>query len=838
MGGRTVVRTRPHTRSLREVETTLPAPPALPCPSLSYSSTAPCNWIDVESNLLRLYPASSHRPRCVDHFPSLSKFESFTCALAFASTTLIDDVISASVLAASGHKRVGECLDLDLVRAHTMRASSAGLLSLLTTMSAQLAPSTLQVHDYESIACTALLPVLAITNKNLPTCPSVASVAAAAKPCRADLIDRVSSHPALPRRHVSTALAQPSLPFVVSHDNFDPLIALLPPGEKIRLLALHGGPVALTADFVPNGGIGVSVLPASVAPPDPIEIILSRDQAKGKSLILHLDDAIDLCSSQKLRLHVSCPFIAAKPDKPLGRLVCDYKNSLGCSINNPTKKTLLSSLWSPINNPTAADVCQLLTNATSRFPDQPIFGFRLDIDSAFNRIRVKPIDSLLLGLLFDVGHNSYVNFPLTDQFGCQDSNYQWQLVAHHLLQRSHARQLHLYDCALTAAYTDDFFGFGSFATNTDELANLEMDATYCAGALAVSTRKTLHAPIIDIIGYRTDCKNLTIGINEKMYIKLLALFFTSIPMSCSEGTLIPVAILQKAASYAIRCADVMPSLLPFSRGFSFNLRGLQPHIEHVKLTRRSLCDLWLWRTALKFAFTDPRWLCIPISTPLLLRHLPAEDDSMRALRQSTVADVVAYADACTTFHGLGVVIPDVGWLSTDVATISTYVDVDGTSKPLDINVLEFIAAILAAASAILHLLSHTTTTAPAFRHVHIWTDNTSCKSWLTRYRANHPLHSFLLQVFSHLQIRSSSLVTIGHIAGSVNVLADAASRKFHCPNGPIIRLQLEQLRQLPVSPTFLQEIALVATSPSLTASKVALLALTSVDSIIGSTSPR
>ena len=245
------------------------------------------------------------------------------------------------------------------------------------------------------------------------------------------------------------------LPFT----NFDPGIASLPLHQRLNLLATDGGPIVLSSAFLPNGGVGVHALP--FAPQPAVALHCIRLTNEGRGIILPLTDAQRICQQQGLPFHVSTPFLAAKPDTPLARLVSDYSNSRGSAINSPDKKDLLSSLWAPIVNPTAADICQAYTNAKQVFPNDEIFGLRIDISDAFPRIRVRPSDVPLLALYFEHDSVPMVFLPLTNQFGCQDSNYQWQPVIDYILQNSLLRDWSSFHCSLTAAFVDDIMAFGS-----------------------------------------------------------------------------------------------------------------------------------------------------------------------------------------------------------------------------------------------------------------------------------------------------------------------------------------------------------------------------------------
>ncbi len=50
------------------------------------------------------------------------------------------------------------------------------------------------------------------------------------------------------------------------------------------------------------------------------------------------------------------------------------------------KKAINMAHFTPIRNPTTADICQMDANAIAAFPGEPIVAARLDIALAYNRI--------------------------------------------------------------------------------------------------------------------------------------------------------------------------------------------------------------------------------------------------------------------------------------------------------------------------------------------------------------------------------------------------------------------------------------------------------------------
>ena len=125
-------------------------------------------------------------------------------------------------------------------------------------------------------------------------------------------------------------------------------------------------------------------------------------------------------------------------------------------------------------------------------------------------------------------------------------------------------------------------------------------------------------------------------------------------------------------------------------------------------------------------------------------------------------------------------------------------------------------------------------------HIHLWTDNTACMSWMLLNRAAHPLHLFLCQVLTLLRLTFNVTLTVGHIPGTRNVFADAASRDFDQPAGdPAIRAQLVGLPLLPYPKCLTGAICAAAMTPFADTWSRVHAALTALAGVRGwSTQPR
>ena len=609
---------------------------------------------------------------------------------------------------------------------------------------------------------------------------------------------------------------------------------------QLASLASLGGPLLLPEGFTPNLGAGVRSYPASTAPPNAIAAHFGRRQRSGEMIILPTSFARSALVSAGLPLHVSNPFIQPKPGTAIGRLVCDYTNSVGGGLNSDDKKSRLRDLWGTMTLPLIADVSELLLNCRTRYPHPAtIFGQRMDVDKAHNRIRPIPAMSPLMALHLDIAGVPHVGIPLVNMFGLQDVNFQFDFASLPVHTLTADRLLLRHGSRLSDKYVDDFFQFVPAHDAAPERAAFTLDAVARFGHGAIADSKTLFGPAIEIIGWVWDTENMTASISERMFAKLLLRFFHDLPVDIDGMTTIALDLLHSLAGIAVRCANAMLALLPYSRGFHENLRGVPRGATVTRLSARSKADIAVWRAALRLSLADTRWLTVPVRHTVLHHRLPLERldplDHLRASRQASCADIIVFGDACLSHFGLGGYSPSIGWFSLALPELQSYLDCSGTRHPTDINVYEFIAALLAVTMTISHLrdFPHTYPTSP---HIHVWTDNVSCRSWIQHHRSDHPLHSLLLQLYTLIQIKYGVVVTTGHIRGVDNPHADCNSRLFLCPQAEMVRADQRHLPQYHPPQALLLSMTEISQTPSGATWNSAPRVLTLLDGVLGSAS--
>ena len=537
-----------------------------------------------------------------------------------------------------------------------------------------------------------------------------------------------------------------------------------------------------------------------------IELLARKDHAAGRCLILPAHNAISWAEAEQLPLHLSYAFIVRKTDYPLGRLVIDYSRH---GPNHPDKKTALAAEWGPIIYPRIPDYCATLLATARRHPGVRLLAVKTDFDAWYKHIRVSPRAAPLLAYVIYLDGHPHVVIPLTEVFGSQDSNYHSNFggscIYAHMRQRAWAR----FGGDVGHLYSDDHVEWVPETAASSELTAIAAIADAAAGAHTIQFNKTEIGPVVDCIGARFDSDRLVVSPTSTLFLKLICLLFLETPKSLTAGLLVSVSWLQRLSSYMILASDFITPLRPFSRGPAHNTAGREMR-RSVPLESNTLVDILFWRAVLLYSCYDASWLIQPVSIPPLFRDLPNESPEEQCSRRSLSADYFVYSDACKDANRRGV-----GFLITDRAgnllLWGGHMLSHDFLDAADINVLECLAAVLAL-DAFAHIIRQPTSANSV--HLHQFTDNTSTLSWLTSYRSRSSVHAYLLQLSSHLQIQRKCIVTRAHIKGKLNVLADAISREFDCPNGNQCYQTLSNVPRLHLLPGWMSNLAAMSLTPS------------------------
>ena len=579
--------------------------------------------------------------------------------------------------------------------------------------------------------------------------------------------------------------------------------------KQLADIALNGVNTTTFSDFIPNNDPTMCpTYPREISHPKVIMHLLCKGLKLRRYILLPLPVALRLAKEAHLDIHFSPPFIVRKRGSHVGRLVINYSFA---GPNDPRKKDFLRALHGAIKTPQYANICSLLENAAAVFPNQPIFALRRDIDAAYNRIKYNDKSSLLTAFKVE----NYACIPIVGQMGDQDINTQFDQITIAVKEAlaKFIKSATGSDKPLSDVATDDIIAFGNKAladSSFDFIGALvgDYDRRGLLGQSAIGIDKDLMGQIIEILGWCVNCQNRTIRPNALTLAKLIHSFFVIFSPDPQPGQSIKLRDMQRIAAHAVRSADVITAMLPYSRSFHHATRGYDDPDRPVYLTKRCIHDIAMWRTLLITAMADSAILeCPTFAPPLRQRAFPSEPSLEREKRAEMHADIVAYSDASLEATGapcIGGVVPGIAWFNCELPLATSLALKDGSSRDTDINIFEFTALVVTANLAIEAL--KLTRTDIRHSHIHILCDNTS-SVWRTRnQRAQHPIYSLLLSTFSLIQIKTGVLITCGYIEGYKNFLADAASRKFKVLNGQLYRDQLEPLQRYKVGQTFLNAI--------------------------------
>jgi hypothetical protein len=174
------------------------------------------------------------------------------------------------------------------------------------------------------------------------------------------------------------------------------------------------------------------------------------------------------------------------------------------------------------------------------------------------------------------------------------------------------------------------------------------------------------------------------------------------------------------------------------------------------------------------------------------------------------------------------------WMQMLMREFTHYMSATDELDEMNINVLEFAQAVISVIAFIAWARGEGVCLAGC--HIHVFTDNSSAHSYIRKNRATHPFHLLLLQVMALIMVQHGILLTVGHIPGRLNIIADAISREFDVLNGAQIRESLSSVRRLFLADralTFLSEVARLPFRMPLPTVQLSLMLL---DTIIGAVS--
>jgi hypothetical protein len=308
----------------------------------------------------------------------------------------------------------------------------------------------------------------------------------------------------------------------------------------------------------------------------------------------------------QLTYHVSPLFIAKKAGEPLGRLVFNFSHG---GPNHPENKAILSKKYGNITPPQLGNICQLIENAHTLFPDSKavLEAIRRDIEGAFHHLRYSWESSLLCMGQIVINDLLYGVMSSVAVMGDQTVNYSFNQVSIAIDEtlQEYVQSLTGSHLALSTVATDDIIAIGP-PTLIDsvhyQIGLIVGDGRrpgLCSSESAIKPEKDLRGQCIVILGWLFDVPHRMVWPNYLTFAKLVYCMFVLPGADPLPGQLISVGDLMLMGAHAMRASNIILALLSFSRGFLANTRGSSNPKAVVFLTRRSCYDI-------KMAFQDAR----------------------------------------------------------------------------------------------------------------------------------------------------------------------------------------------------------------------------------------
>ena len=603
------------------------------------------------------------------------------------------------------------------------------------------------------------------------------------------------------KQSLITERVQPGISARVPPPDAEPSIPPYPHQLGLGLLdSFHAGADIVVPDPLPAR---VALRERSPAEHMAIERHIKAEYSKGLLILLPDEVVAAACAAEGLAYRVSPTFVQGKVDsdpvkEAMGRKCDDYSLS---GLNSPLKAAILAETYGAYNDPTVTTLASTFLRAKTMFPSQDIHIATSDFTAYYKRFLIAAHHVPLLATSVEINGVTYAALPLVGPFGLQDSNAMAKCTTEAIHAIVSSRHRERWGAPIQTTYVDDTIAFGPPPVLDQVLAIHEEVADSVLGLNSVSRKKTKQAPVLDALGFRFDCPAATVGLTSTWFEKLVAVLFHELPTNPAPGHRVMLRLLQRAASYMLRTAEVVSIMRPWSRGLYRAIARVTDHPKATaRLTRDAIADITEWRRFARSCWTDASRLRVPMEIlPLTNRLHPAEPREERWARQSRAAHEVVFVDACTTRPDADSDSWGAGWVAFDnpapptrktATAYGTYLiprlQATVAGMPVEnsdlINVYEFLASLIAL-TVLAARGRPTDLPMGAVWHVHVWTDNSSALAWLTSHKSSHPLIIHLLRTLADIQSANGLLVTMGHVPGRVNTFADDSSRGFRTATG-------------------------------------------------------
>jgi hypothetical protein len=476
-------------------------------------------------------------------------------------------------------------------------------------------------------------------------------------------------------------------------------------------------------------------------------------------------------------VHISPTHVAYKRGDTKGRCCVDHTAS---GLNDGTDMEAIEEALGQLSLPGLKDLATLLYDA---YQQGARSMFKTDVASAFNRVKLSYAAVLSQATQVD----NLVLFPLVAVFGWTASPIYYSLiseavnwahnggVAGHILdgwRRDQGKEVPLREIPTrhgrSCTYVDDTLG--PIWPGEEKTSPTDADTIICRllGNDGVASEKSEQGPRITGLGWYVDMVAGTMRPSDRGIQKMFWWCFRK------AGSATKSMLLQDLQSL-VSLLRWYSAVIPMAMGALGGLTALlgtalraRQHAQWVRLDGASQKDLEFWRWLLGVGLQQPQvW-----SSPFWFLADRLQDRVTHEL----------FTDASTLIGG-GYVLGTTSfgqfrWEETEKRLFAS-----APSELTDINVLEFVVAVLAIISEREVLRGSV---------VLLRVDNMSAVSWLNRLRLNHLWGQSWMRLLITVSLSFNIRVMCSHVPGVKNSIADGLSRYFQATTEKLLQAALRQ----------------------------------------------
>jgi hypothetical protein len=290
-----------------------------------------------------------------------------------------------------------------------------------------------------------------------------------------------------------------------------------------------------------------------------------------------------------------------KAMKPSGRFIVDASASEGgqTPLNTLAVKAACIERWGELHHPTIQSIVEMIVSMAERWGWDNISLWKTDLRGAFHLLDLRPESVVLTAMeltdglvaMFNSGFFGWTGLP--QAFG--------------VITRVLERRVNGVISGCVKGYVDDFLGCSLHKHVPDDMAKAVEEYKLLLGPRAHADDKDECGRLLDMLGWSIDLDSKTITLSQRNRLKTL---HGMLLVDVSQP--VPVAEVEKLASWMSRYGLVLPMLIPLSRPMYSAIAGRRNDKASVVLEEAAQQAILIWKCAL---------IGLASSGRLLARHM-------------------------------------------------------------------------------------------------------------------------------------------------------------------------------------------------------------------------